>query len=123
MRTQSQSEGSALPPGYFQSRRQLSQTHSEPDGSSALAGALAGTCSASHGSTSRVSGSAAAIDNAADKNVAWMEPSARLKMMLPTSRSVLRTMHSEYTRYYRVAATCPGQLYSILIGPSTDGSL
>ncbi|KAJ1521079.1 hypothetical protein ONE63_002785 [Megalurothrips usitatus] len=75
MRTQSQSEGSAPPPGYFPPRRQLSQTHSEPEGGAggpgpALSGVLA------------VSGT--------------LEAHPRVKV-LPSSRAALRTMHTEYT--------------------------
>lgn len=102
MRTQSQSEGSALPPSYFQqAKRQLSQTsqtHSEPEGyGSASASASAGGALA--GSTSRVSVSSGLDGGAAgERNVTWAEPHPRV-LVLSTARAALRTMHTEYTRY------------------------
>ncbi|XP_034245088.1 transient receptor potential cation channel trpm [Thrips palmi] len=89
MRTQSQSEGSALPPSYFQTRRQLSQTHSEPEGYAVGSGVLlaaSGTMGTA-GSASRISGSS----RDGDRDVA---PRC---MVLPTARATLRAMHTEYT--------------------------
>lgn len=113
MRTQSQSEGSALPPSYFQGRpsRQLSQTHSEPEGYGATAGsgvllahAVSGTMGTA-GSASRVSASLAGssregLEPGGPPGVTWGEnrDATPRCMVLPTARATLRAMHTEYTR-------------------------
>ncbi|XP_052133267.1 transient receptor potential cation channel trpm isoform X2 [Frankliniella occidentalis] len=108
MRTQSQSDGSALPPAYFASKRQLSQTHSEPEGSEAgLAAGLAqgGVGAGGAGGSGsglllagRVGSSSSAVlleDAGAAPCVTW-DKQARV-MVLPAARAALRTMHTEYT--------------------------
>ncbi|KAK3917934.1 Transient receptor potential cation channel trpm, partial [Frankliniella fusca] len=127
MRTQSQSDGSALPPAYFTAKRQLSQTHSEPEGSEAGpqgggggggggvgagAGAAAGSGSGLMLSGRAGSSSSAVLEDAVGPGagahcLSW-EKQARV-MVLPAARAALRTMHTEYTRYAgRRALACSG---------------
>lgn len=117
MRTQSQSEGSALPPSYFQTRRQLSQTHSEPEGYGSGSGVLAAMGAASvamvtAGSASRISGGSRDGEPGAggERGVTWAEDRdvAPRCMVLPAARATLRAMHTEYTRF-RNPSFVPGR--------------